>query len=371
MKGLKSSQELINRKGTMPFPKKLTIEPTFRCNLRCEMCERYSDKPYQKRDLSLQEIKRLIDELPTSIKSVYISGGEPLIREDIIDICKLFLNKDIPISITTNGTFPDKSLKIAKLNGVNLTFSLDGTRNVHNKIRGVDLTYDKVIDTLSTLKQDLQIEFGIMSVITDNNFDSIFDLIQNIRKEGLTPNIWIIEIIRRFTDEVINDSCRDLNLLPSDFPLRVKNNILPSYSYSEFKKNMVKINKELVKSNISRWYLPPHLMEKPRELYYRTLRSNNPLYCIYLERLRIDPEGNILLCPIIRKSFGNIHDKPISEIWNSKEFCDMRLKLTDNNLTSVCETCCYAVTSSFYKVSLTERKIRILNNLKSLLNPTI
>ena len=43
----------------------------------------------------LADIIKLIERLPKTIKKVYISGGEPFVRKDIIDICKNFLKREI------------------------------------------------------------------------------------------------------------------------------------------------------------------------------------------------------------------------------------------------------------------------------------
>ena len=343
----------LKTKGFMPLPRKLLYEPTAVCNLRCSMCERYklpSQKEFAK-ELKFPEIKKFVKELPEEIESVYISGGEPFLRNDTKDICQEFLKRGISVSIQTNGTSVDKILSLAKNKKINLLFSLDGERAIHDQIRDRKGVYNENIKIFRVLKNKLHKDIFITSVITDENIEHLEKFINNIAKSTVRPSFMIIEYARRFSREVINNSARLLRLKSSDIPLHVKNEILPSYSYEKFEKNLVKINQALENNKIDYCYFPRGLLENRKDYYFRNYRKKNKLYCSHLNELRIDSQGNVIPCFVIRKSFGNIKRESIEKIWNSKEFCQFRVNLIKNNLAPVCETCYRAVDKDFYKNS--------------------
>jgi radical SAM protein with 4Fe4S-binding SPASM domain len=348
---LNIKQSILDNNGVMPLPKKLTFEPTLACNLTCTMCDRY-EKPtrHNVKYLGLKEIKEIIEKLPKSIREVYIVGGEPLIRNDIIDICKEFLKKGIKVKIHTNGTFVDVTLELSKIKGIKVLFSIDGPTDVHNKIRGQSKVYERNMKIFRELKNQKK-NFSVTSVIAEENIDMLIEMITMLKKEGVKPNFLTIELTRRYTKNLIQESADILKIKPSDIPMHLKENVIPSYSFEKFKESVIELDKELKKLEYDYFFHPRYLLNNLKEFYYRTFRKNNELYCTHFDELRIDSKGNINHCHIFRKNFGNVFERPIEEIWNSKEFCEFRVNLIKNNLSPVCETCYRAKNISFIKNS--------------------
>ncbi|MFH0826617.1 MAG: radical SAM protein, partial [Candidatus Omnitrophota bacterium] len=336
---VKVRERIFKSKGAMPLPKALIFEPTITCNLHCSMCERYV-KPSElnRREMELIDIIRFIKKLPKTIKSVYISGGEPFMRRDIIDICQEFLKQNISVRIQTNGTFVDKVLELAKINGVDLMFSLDGTREVHNKIRGEPFVFDRNLNIFKTLRNEFNRELIITSVITETNLNILKDLIKLLYEENL-KSFLIIELERIYTKQIIDETSKMLGITINDLPAHLKNKTIPSYSFQEFTRTINELKKELKLCGFNYCFFPGNLIPKAAEFYYRTYREHNELYCSYLDDLRIDSCGNIIPCFAIRKAFGNVTKDSIKTIWNSKEYCEFRIKLLEHNLAPICETC--------------------------------
>ena len=123
-----------------------TIDITTRCNLHCKHC-RTEAVNY---DLSLEQIDLIAQKLAHPKRRViFISGGEPLTREDIVDIV-VTLKKYVPcVCINTNSLLLSEKL-LAQLEAVGLNYiqvSLDGLKHSHDYIRG-DGTFDKTIKKL-------------------------------------------------------------------------------------------------------------------------------------------------------------------------------------------------------------------------------
>lgn len=76
--------------------------------------------------------------------------------------------------------------------------------------------------------------------------------------------------------------------------------------------------------------------------YYGTARLYMRLVCTKMlsSVIRLDHQGNVYHCGAIRKSFGNLLETPLDEIWNSEEYRDFRKKMTENNLLPICARCC-------------------------------
>lgn len=122
-------------------PKQLTLELTFRCNLNCIMCPQAIDR--QKEDsiliknvktrpeLSIDECKMLVDEVAAlGVRKFTITGGEPLLRLDTLDILGHAKNKGLNCTLLSNGVLINEGIakKIVDLKIDQVAFSLDGTK---------------------------------------------------------------------------------------------------------------------------------------------------------------------------------------------------------------------------------------------------
>ncbi|WP_243678922.1 radical SAM protein [Vulcanisaeta distributa] len=113
---------------------------TYRCNLKCIHCYINAIQGLSRDELTTEEALRVVDdahELRTPL--LIISGGEPLIREDITDVMRRANDYGIKVSLSTNGTLitRDWALKLKELNVQYVGISIDSPiPEVHDKIRG-------------------------------------------------------------------------------------------------------------------------------------------------------------------------------------------------------------------------------------------
>lgn len=93
--------------------------------------------------------------LPLGLKSVKLSGGEPLLREDIWEIIKGIKDLGIHISMETNGSLIDeKAADMLSELGVGVTISLDGgSAEVHDSLRRLPGSFDKAVKALKMLSE--------------------------------------------------------------------------------------------------------------------------------------------------------------------------------------------------------------------------
>ncbi|MCM8808142.1 MAG: radical SAM protein [Candidatus Omnitrophica bacterium] len=144
---------------------------TKKCNLKCIHCfnaDRYTSPFYNTgRELSTQQAKLAIDKFKNGgVRHLHLLGGEPLLREDIVEIIKYAKENNFIISINTNGILLNEHLskELLKLKVEQIVVSIDGaTQPVNDGIRGRG-TYHKIIKNIKNL-QKLNKESGkIMNV---------------------------------------------------------------------------------------------------------------------------------------------------------------------------------------------------------------
>lgn len=168
--------------------KYLVLWCTNRCNLKCKYC--YAKNNLGHEDMNLNIAKKGIDILQDN-GTLVLAGGEPLLNFQLVrDICSYikFKNRNIKISIQTNGTLIDEEIAWELKNlGIGIGVSLDGKPQVNDFFRsnGKD-----AIRGIQYLKK-AGIDVNINAVITKNNIDEFYGLIdlayymENVNAIGL------------------------------------------------------------------------------------------------------------------------------------------------------------------------------------------
>ena len=145
---------------------------TERCNLSCLHCSAGRTKSPE---LSTGQVIDIIDSLKNlGTKLIKFTGGEPLLREDMVEIINQTHSRGLSVFLSTNGIlFPEKVNEINKLDGV--TLSLDGPEEIHDHIRGRG-SYGKTIEAIKTAK-DKRIPLSISATLNSLNLESINHLL--------------------------------------------------------------------------------------------------------------------------------------------------------------------------------------------------
>lgn len=164
---------------------------TKKCNADCYFCFNKKDRQmYQKEDnLSLQEIKNITSKMGF-LPWLTITGGEPFLRIELYEICKLFYhNCDTRIiSVVTNGMLPlrveetvEKLLIDCEELKLTIIIALDDVGDRHDRIKGVKNSYKQALDTLEKLN-DLRLRFprltlAINTLLVKENADHIEEIL--------------------------------------------------------------------------------------------------------------------------------------------------------------------------------------------------
>lgn len=310
-------------------PYYVTFNITYLCNSRCNTCgiwKTYNKNPRLKRqELDLAEIDHLFKELPEPLWLTF-SGGEPILREDLVDICQLAY-KHYPnlygLGILTNGLLPQKFKHFIEtildigFNSIKTSVSIDGTEAMHDRIRGVRGSYKKAVETYKLLK-DMTKEHDDLSVVisrtissmnagTLNCFDgeAINDLYLNIAQNGIAFN----NLDYEFTQN------KEAFLEDLDF-------LLDNAHFNGLYKKMKKVFTKKCKAFI----------ETPKMIL--------PCSALVASCL-LDPYGNIYPCTIWDRKIGNLQESSFNDIWTSKMAKETR-ELIKQELCPICWSGCEA-----------------------------
>ena len=173
-------------------PIQLTVFLTSRCNAQCPFCFYLSSgrRSAKQEELTLAEYKKLSASLGKLLWLAF-SGGEIFLRNDLVEITRLFYRQNKPaiILLPTNGLLPEKIyrnteaiLKSCPNSIVTVKLSMDGPEEIHDQLRGVKGAYNKMLFCYQTLAPLLEkysnFELGINTVFCATNQDQMTETIQ-------------------------------------------------------------------------------------------------------------------------------------------------------------------------------------------------
>jgi len=315
----------------MDKPASAIIAVTFRCNSRCIMCDIWKRKDCQKKELPASFYAKL----PNSLKDINLTGGEPFLRSDFMEIIKV-IKKNIPktrLLVNTNGFAKDQIRKIipAALRidpNFAVRVSLDGFGKVHDQIRGVTGGFKKALSTLEYFKKIGIKDLGTVFTLTSKNQQDLLKVFNYTLKNNLDFSLNIVhESPIYFGDNKLR--------LSADF-LKIKKDI---DFISNKLRNTVKVK------NWGRVWFNNKLMQ-----FYVT--KKRPVPCgAGNDFFYLNPYGKVYACHLRKLYLGDLKKSSFEEIWKAKKRVDYQKK------TSICNDCWMICT---VKDQMKKNKIKIL-----------
>jgi len=156
---------------------------TRRCNLRCIHCYAHARDQAFADELTTEEGKALLDDLSRfGCPVVLFSGGEPLIRPDLVELADYAVKKGMRAVISTNGTLitPKVAQELKNIGLSYVGISLDGLNEVNDHFRGVQGAYEKALQGIAAC-QEAGIKVGLrftMNRFNHQEIPAIFDLLE-------------------------------------------------------------------------------------------------------------------------------------------------------------------------------------------------
>ncbi len=310
---------------------------TRRCNLKCVHCYAHAkDIPFDN-ELTTDQGKALIDDLSAYGSPVMLfSGGEPLVRKDLPQLAAYAVEKGMRAVISTNGTLitPQMARTLKEIGLSYVGISLDGMQEINDRFRGVKGAFRSALEGIKNT-QDAGIKVGLRFTINKFNFREIPKIFQLLEEMDI-PRVCFYHLVY---------AGRATELVKEDL------------SHAQTRAAL-----DLIIDETRRL----HAAGKPKEVLTVDNHADGPY--IYLRLLKEDPErakevlkllkwnegnnsgrgigcvswdGEVYADQFWRHySFGNIKDRPFSEIWtDTSEPLLGKLKEKKKHVKGRCATC--------------------------------
>lgn len=297
----------------LDIPNEIVIEVEARCNFNCKFCfnrASFARNGRIQKNIPTTQIKKIINEAAAlGIKNIRFTGGEPLLRNDIVELCKYAKGKGLYVKLNTNGSLINE--KIAKMFAGfvdNVLISIEsGMEEIESRISGNVLTLEKKIQAIKILKKAGVSIVRIGTVLAKDGVDNFEKIAAIAKKEEVSSWEW--------------------------YRMRGGDSI-------DYVKNLEKLMKKMIKfgenSKISICIanpLPFCAVKNAKLLSYQSLGAFND---DGNNRLIADPRGFFKPDYCIEKDLGNLND--IMAAWNHDFMKKIRnLKF----LPKVCKKCAY------------------------------
>ncbi|WP_233569322.1 radical SAM protein [Alloprevotella sp. OH1205_COT-284] len=290
-------------------PRTLQLPVTSKCNSRCVTCNIWKYK--EKSDIDPIALKTVLSNpFFSRVKSVGLNGGEPFLHPEFVEVVKavLSLKRIKHITVISNCICQEKTLKtlaeiypLCKQKNVKLhmQISIDGVHAIHNKVRGVKISFDRSLKVIQTLKKN-------PGVYVDN-----FDLGYTISKYNVDYMVQTKEYFQNLK-------------IPIYFHLAVPNKRIHNFNNAPFsvltEKHATQMAKEFFYS------MPIHekkIIQKIRYtliyLYLAGKTSKRMFICDYLySDITINEIFDTFLCATASDKVGNLLEKiPTYKEYNS------------------------------------------------------
>lgn len=277
------------------YPTDVSIITTYRCQMRCKMCDIWENPSDSKREIQAKEL-----EILPKFKFVNITGGEPFVRRDLQDIVEVMFKKSDRIVISTSGWHTDRIIKMAeRFPNIGIRVSIEGLSQKNDDLRGREGTFDRALRVLLTLKEMGIKDIGYGCTVSNKNSEDM---------------LWLYKLSRELGMEFATATFHNSYYFHKD-----DNEVT---NKDEVIGNFHKLIEELLKDNSPKsWYraffnlgLINYIRGKPRMLPCEAGTAN----------FFIEPYGDVFPCNGLeerywKESMGNIRDvSSFEELWFSE-----------------------------------------------------
>ncbi len=168
--------------------KKAIIKLGYECNNNCLFCHAYSNRGI--RSMSMDEAKKkILKAAGLGYGMLLLSGGEPTIREDILELSRFIRDNGLKFGLITNGRMLSHADLADRLMANGLVYcyvSLHGSREVHDKLTQSPGSFDQTIKGIGNLHNNPDIETIVNTVVNKRNLDILREIVNIIAQ--VCPN---------------------------------------------------------------------------------------------------------------------------------------------------------------------------------------
>jgi MoaA/NifB/PqqE/SkfB family radical SAM enzyme len=307
-------------------PPYLTHFITRRCNAHCPHCFIFKpdDPRFSGRELDLAEIEEVTRKIGRGLFSVNITGGEIFLRDDVLDICEIYLqNTSVRvIQLFTNGSFEEKTVRgIEALSGAHeqrtfvVSISIDEIGDRHDRLRRLDGAFASAMRTHDRLRalgrSNICLDIGLtVSRANQARLDLIYDeLVLRRGVRGLSCTLVRGEPLDPETKEVDLEAYRRFARRIDEGRRRGELDCFRGFPGADLLNAKNVVMRRLVEETAALGYRIPCFAGRLAGVIY--------------------PAGDVHPCEILPASFGNLraNDYDLATVWNSSKADEIRARI--------------------------------------------
>lgn len=307
---------------TIPKPAFCIINVHPLCMFKCKMCYIWQRKDIPM--MSSEKIKEFIDTLAEFTEGkadINFVGGEPLLRNDIIDLISVASKRGLRTSLCTNGYLVDynmaKRLSESGLKG--LAISLDSLdEQTHDTLRGMKGSFKRIMQAIDHLACFTSEEFrvNIQTVISQQNLSGLVELSKWVQKSDKVCGVYFMAVVQPLNLEEIDnwhrkDPYRELwpqDTAEMDFVIEELIRLKSTEQYQRIINSVPQL--KAFKS----------YFEDP-DKFLKKISCNLGEYA-----LNVDYKGDFSPC-FTQGTIGNICQEDIRQLWRSEKAVLVRQKM--------------------------------------------
>jgi len=301
-------------------PLGVTIKITNACNLNCDHCIAGSGTKSEK-EISLDGWKSIINDLrENDVFFIDFTGGEPLIRDDWQIIARYAKSFGFLISLTTNATLIDAKVAktISEIGFSTVRVSLDGSSSVVNnqQRKGQIDAFTKAIEGIKYLRL-AGVPITVISTISKRNFHDMDGIMQLLTELGVDAVNFF-----PFVPDGRGEKLKEISFLHIDM--------------INFYKKVEELKAEY--SDRIDFLVNSPLFNVWQKQYGGENNSSKKYFCLAgKQMLYISEDGEVMPCPMFKKSIGNITHQNLASIWN--EYSYLNDLINADKLANTCKEC--------------------------------
>jgi MoaA/NifB/PqqE/SkfB family radical SAM enzyme len=311
------NEESLSEKGNIM---EACVIVTYRCNARCQMCNTWQHPSKMTEEIGPEIMKKL----PEGLDKINITGGEPGLRHDLLEIVSVLRSKAKKIDISSNGYFTDRLVEVGRrYPKVAFRISVEGFPRLNDGLRGIKNGFDRALRTVIRLKEVGASNVGFGIVISDRTRADLLDLYKLCVMMGI-----------EFGSSTLHNS-----FYFHKFDNRIEDIHATVEEMHRFIESLLQSSRPDLKLRSKDWgraFINYGILE-----YIQG--KSRPIPCgAATDLFFLDPYGRILACNGSENPWimGNLKEERFGEIWRSEAAKEARVKV------SGCQRNCWMVGSA-------------------------
>jgi len=277
------------------MPSDAVVAVTYECDARCVMCNIWKSPPTEEMP------PETFGKLPSTLKTINLSGGEPFLRDDLPEIV-YHLKSACPAStiiISTNSLQPQRiGLIVHEMlkhdPGIGLGISVDGIGKMHDTMRGVKGAFDRAMETLELSKREGVRNIRLAFTATSCNISQLEPVLRLSREKKVEFTCAVAQNSEHYFKTDANKDIEDQGELKRQF------NQLVSAQLAGF--------------HPKRWARAYFA----RGVYEFATNKKRLLECrAGSDFFYLDPTGDVYCCNVLPEIMGNLMETDFATLWNS------------------------------------------------------